>query len=132
MGEFLKKAFQDMNRFEYDYSAKEQAEVEAIKKKYLPKEEDKMETLRKLDRSAEKTGTAYAIAVGTVGALVFGGGMSLVMTVGTMPAMIGGIMLGLAGAVPMGMAYSVYRKKVAKQREKIAPQVLALTEELSN
>ena len=38
--------------FEYTYSAKQQEEVEAIRKKYLPKEEDKMETLRKLDRKA--------------------------------------------------------------------------------
>lgn len=28
-------------------------EVENIRKKYLPKEEDKLETLRRLDRSAE-------------------------------------------------------------------------------
>ena len=34
--------------FQYTYSAKEQSEVEQIRKKYLPPEEDKMEQLRKL------------------------------------------------------------------------------------
>ena len=34
--------------FEYTYSAQQQTEVEAIRNKYLPKEEDKMAQLRKL------------------------------------------------------------------------------------
>lgn len=33
------------NTFEYTYSAKRQEEIEAIRKKYMPKEEDKMELL---------------------------------------------------------------------------------------
>lgn len=119
-------------KFEYAYSAKKQEEIEAIKKKYLPKEEDKMETLRKLDQSVESAGTAHALVVGTVGALVFGGGMSLVTTVGTTSALVGGILLGLVGAVPIGLAYPIYKKKVAEQRAKVAPQILALTEELLN
>ena len=34
--------------FEYTYSAQRQQEVEEIRKAYLPKEEDKMEQLRRL------------------------------------------------------------------------------------
>ena len=34
--------------FHFTYSAAQQQEVEDIRKKYLPKEEDKMEQLRKL------------------------------------------------------------------------------------
>lgn len=119
-------------KFEYAYSAKKQEEIEAIKKKYLPKEEDKMETLRKLDQSVEQAGTAYALVIGITGALIFGAGMSLTMTIGTTAAMIIGILLGLIGAVPIGMAYPLYKKKVKEQRAKVAPQILALTEELSN
>ena len=121
----------DETKFEYAYSAKKQEEIEAIKKKYLPKE-DKMETLRKLDQSAEKAGTIHALAVGILGTLVLGGGMSMVMTIGTPGAIAGGIVLGLLGMVPVGMAYPLYKKKVEEQRQKIAPQILALTEELSN
>ena len=44
------------NTFEYTYSAKQQEEVAAIRKKYVPAEEDKMVTLRKLDRGVENRG----------------------------------------------------------------------------
>ena len=36
------------NSFEYTYSAPQQQQVDAIRRKNLPKEEDKMEQLRKL------------------------------------------------------------------------------------
>ncbi len=116
--------------FEYTYSAKQQAEIAQIRKKYLPKEEDKMELLRKLDRDATKPGTICSIAVGVVGSLVFGFGMSCVM-VWSDSFMILGIVVGIIGMIMMGMAYPVYVKITKKQREKLAPQILALTEELS-
>ncbi len=116
--------------FEYTYSAKQQAEIEQIRKKYLPKEEDKMELLRKLDRDATKPGTICSIAVGVVGCLVFGFGMSCVM-VWSDSLMIFGIVVGLIGMVLVGIAYPLYVKITKKQREKLAPQILALTEELS-
>lgn len=116
--------------FEYTYSAKQQAEIAQIRKKYLPKEEDKMELLRKLDRDATKPGTICSIAVGVVGSLVFGFGMSCVM-VWSDSFMILGIVVGLIGMVMMGIAYPLYGKITKKQQEKIAPQILALTEELS-
>lgn len=40
--------------FYYTYSAKQQEEIQNIRKKYLAREEDKMEKLRRLDRSATK------------------------------------------------------------------------------
>ena len=116
--------------FEYTYSAKQQAEIAQIRKKYLPKEEDKMELLRKLDRDATKPGTICSIAVGVVGSLVFGFGMSCVM-VWSDSFMILGIVVGIIGMIMMGMAYPVYVKITKKQREKLTPQILALTEELS-
>ena len=45
------------NSFHYTYSAKQQEEIQHIREKYLPKTEDKMEQLRRLDRSATKKGT---------------------------------------------------------------------------
>ena len=38
--------------FEYTYSAKQQQEIEKIRNKYLPKQESKMDQLRRLDQSA--------------------------------------------------------------------------------
>ena len=120
--------------FRYTYSAKEQSEVEAIRKKYLPPEENKMEQLRKLDRSATGKAQAWAIALGIIGTLILGTGMSLCMTElsgflgGT--AMFVGIPVGLVGIVLVALAYPVYNKILKKERQRIAPEVLRLTEEL--
>lgn len=120
--------------FRYTYSAKEQSEVEAIRKKYLPPEENKMEQLRKLDRSATGKAQAWAIALGVIGTLILGTGMSLCMTElsgflgGT--AMFIGIPVGLVGIVLVALAYPVYNRILKKERQRIAPEVLRLTEEL--
>ena len=120
--------------FEYTYSAAQQQEVEHIRKKYLPKEADKMETLRKLHYSATHKARAASIAIGVVGALILGTGMSLCMTElggflgGT--AMIVGIPVGLVGIVMVALAYPVYNRVLKKERERIAPEILRLTDEL--
>ena len=120
--------------FRYTYSAKEQSEVEAIRKKYLPPEENKMEQLRKLDRSATGKAQAWAIALGVIGTLILGTGMSLCMTElsgflgGT--AMFVGIPVGLVGIVLVALAYPVYNRILKNERQRIAPEVLRLTEEL--
>lgn len=118
------------NKFEYTYSTKQQEEIEAIKKKYIAAEEDKMNTLRKLDKSTEKTGTLWGIVLGVIGTLIMGGGMSLCM-VWPDTYMIPGIILGIIGIIVLSIAYPVYKAITQKQREKIAPQILALAEELS-
>lgn len=116
--------------FEYTYSSKQQEEIESIRKKYLPKEDDKMELLRKLDKDVTKPGTIWSIIIGVIGCLIFGGGMSLVM-VGANTLFILGIAFGLIGIAIMAAALPVYKKITEKERERIAPQILALTEELT-
>ena len=44
----------NQNGFQYTYSAREQAEIKRIRSKYTPKEESKLEQLRRLDASAAK------------------------------------------------------------------------------
>lgn len=117
------------NKFEYTYSAKRQEEVEKIMSKYVDKEEDKMEQLRKLDQSVERPGTMAAIIIGVIGTLIMGGGMSLVLVWGGWLS-IPGIILGLVGMAVLAMAYPVYQSITKKQKEKLAPQILALSEEL--
>ena len=115
--------------FEYTYSAEQQAEIEKIKSKYLPKEDDKLEQLRKLDASVTKKGTVIGLIMGIVGCLTFGGSMSLVL-VGGMDWLLPGIALGTIGVVAMVFAYPTYKKITEQERARIAPQILALTEEL--
>lgn len=115
--------------FEYTYSAKRQEEIERIRKKYVPAEEDKMELLRKLDRSTTRLGTMYAIILGVIGALLLGIGMCCTM-LWAETLFVPGIGIGLFGILLTVLAYPVYLSTTKKQREKIAPQILALTEEL--
>ena len=120
--------------FSFTYSAAQQQEVENIRKKYLPKQEDKMEQLRKLHHSATKKAQARSIALGVIGALILGTGMSLFMTdlgsaLGTL-ALVLGVIVGLIGMVLVALAYPVYNKVLKKERERIAPEILRLTDEL--
>lgn len=123
--------------FQFTYSAKEQEELRKIRQKYQPQEENKMDKLRRLDASVTQKATMASLGIGMVGALILGTGMSFAMTdlgmslgVGSTAAMLLGILLGLAGMVLAGTAYPVYRYMVKKEREKIAPEILRLTEEL--
>ena len=119
----------DNQIFEYTYSAKQQKEVEAIRKKYLPK--GKMEELRELDKSAEKPGTIAAIIVGIIGVLLLGVGMCCTMVwKSSMFIYVTGIILGIAGMLIVGVSYPLYKKITKRQREKIAGQVLELVEQL--
>ena len=123
--------------FNYTYSAKEQEEIKVIRKKYAASEEseDKMTQLRRLDASVYSKASAAALAVGIVGALIMGIGMSLVMTdigavLGTVLAMVIGISIGVVGIVLVCLAYPIYNRTLKKEREKIAPEILRLTDEL--
>lgn len=123
--------------FAYTYCAAQQQEIQEIRKKYLPKEEDKMTRLRKLHNSASQKAQVWAIALGVVGALVLGTGMSFTMTdLGQLFgahshfAMALGIGIGLIGMVLVALAYPAYNRVLKKERERIAPEILRLTDEL--
>lgn len=123
--------------FSYTYSATEQEEVKRIRQKYQPQEEDKLTRLRRLDASVNQKATTASLAIGIIGALIMGSGMSLAMTNlgeklglhGSM-GMLLGIIIGLVGIVLVCCAYPVYNSIVKKERERIAPEILRLTEEL--
>lgn len=120
--------------FKMTYSAQQQEEVRSIRKKYLPPERDKMSQLRALDASAGKKATTVSIGVGVMGVLIMGIGMSLCMS--DFGALLGelaipvGIAVGVAGIVILASAYPLYDRTLKKAREKIAPEIIRLTDEL--
>lgn len=123
--------------FNYTYSAKQQEEIKNIRKKYAVPEEDKMEQLRKLDESVTQKATMVALIVGTIGALILGFGMSLAMTelneiLGSAKSfgIIIGSMIGVVGIALVCYAYPLYNRTLQKEREKIAPEIIRLTDEL--
>lgn len=123
--------------FSFTYSAAQRQELEHIRSKYLPKQEDKMEQLRRLHHSASKKAKRVAIVLGVIGALVMGTGMSFAMTelgdvLGAYSewAMPVGIVIGTVGMILIALAYPVYNRVLKKERERIAPEILRLTDEL--
>lgn len=121
------------NTFSYQYSAKENAEVQAIRKKYLPRSESKLEELKRLDEAVQTSGMVESLCAGIGGLLIFGLGMCLAMQVigSGLVMMVVGILIGIIGIVGMLIAYPVYRKVFAATKEKYAPRILQLAEELS-
>ena len=126
--------------FQYTYSAKEQAELKRIREKYAPTEtqkESKMDRLRRLDRLVTQRAEVVSLIFGILGTLILGFGMSLIMSdlremLGTLQdlALPVGILFGLVGGVLICLAYPIYERILKKERERIAPEILRLTDEL--
>lgn len=115
--------------FSYTYSAEQQEEVKRIRQKYAPEEESKLEQLRRLDRSVTQKGTVVSLIVGIIGTLVMGVGMCCTM-VWTDTLFVQGIIIGIVGILLLTLAYPLYSRITKKQREKLAPEILRLTDEL--
>ena len=120
-------------KFEYTYSAEKQAEINAIKQKYMPKQtddtEDAMKRLRKLDTSCERTAQITALTVGIVGTLIFGLGLTFCLEWSNLILGIVLMVIGAAIAIP---AKFIYDKVLKSRREKAAPEIMRLSELLEN
>lgn len=115
--------------FQYTYSAKEQEELRRIRSKYMPREENKMEQLRRLDAQVTRKATMYSIIIGVIGTLMFGFGMCCCMLWSDAVFALG-IIAGLGGMAVLGLAYPLYNRTLKRERERIAPEILRLTDEL--
>lgn len=115
--------------FTYSYSASQQAEIKKIREKYIPKEESKLEQLRRLDESTTKPGMVAALTMGIIGTLIMGLGMCCTMVwMGNL--FIPGIIIGITGIAGVAFAYPLYSYITKKRREKLAPEIMRLTDEL--
>ncbi len=120
---------EEENKYNYTYSAKDQAEVKKIRDKYCPKEDDKLERLRHLDASVTKKGMIVALTIGIIGCLVLGTGMSCVMVWGGKLFVIG-IIIGIVGVAGVIAAYPLYTHITKKEKERIAPEIIRISDEL--
>ncbi len=116
--------------FHYTYSATQKEEVEKIRKKYLqPEEADKLTQLKRLDASVTQKGMAVSIFVGIIGTLGLGFGMCCSMV---WNELLPGILIGLFGMGMIALAYPLYSKITEKEKARLAPEILRLTDELMN
>ena len=115
--------------FTYNYSATQKKEVEAIRKKYVPHEVDKMERLRELDDKVQGAGVIESLCLGIIGILIFGIAMCFGLRV------FGGVWwpaipIGIVGVAAMLPAYPLSRHLYRKKKEELTPEILKLSEEL--
>lgn len=120
---------EDKQGFTYRYSAGPSKEIERIRKKYLPKEESKLDTLRQLDNRVQTAGIMQGLTVGIIGSLVFGIGMCFGLDVFGTADWIS-VLFCAVGAAIMLPAYPVYKFISKKTKEKLTPEIIRLADEL--
>ena len=99
------------------------------REKYLPPEEreTKIEQLRRLDAGVHRKATIWSLVIGILSALVLGLGMSCCLV---WDLFVLGIPVGIVGIVGVSMAYPAYTQILRRERERNAPQILKITDEL--
>ena len=117
----------DDNKFSYTYSAETKEELARIRRKYISQEETTLEKVKKLDNSVTEKATIISISLGTMSTLVLGVGMCCCMV--WTQLFVLGIIIGLLGIAGICSAFPAYKYILKREREKIAPQILALTDE---
>lgn len=119
--------------FFYTYSSKDNAEIEEIRKKYLPQSESEFEELKRLDGIVQKAGINEALTAGIGGMTFFGLGMCLSMQIisSGMVAIILGVLFSIIGSTGMIIAYPTYRKIMNIKKQDLTPRILELASKLS-
>ena len=120
------------NKFIYTYSPLKNAEVEEIRRKYLPSEhkpDERLERLRQLDRSCEFPGQIAAIIAGIIGTALFAFGM---ITMFGSQLYVSGSMMSIGGLLIMAAAVPIFHTITKKRREQLAPEILKLSDEIEN
>ena len=123
--------------FTYNYSAKKNKEIEAIRNRYLPREISEIDRLRKLDADVRRPANVFAYVFGIISAIIMGAGMSLIMTeIGeivkienTMPV---GIVIGVIGLILALINYPIYKKILNSRKRKYGSDILSLSDKILN
>ena len=107
--------------------------AESIAKEYAPKDNSKIQALRKLDRKAKLPATIFTYTWGIISALVFGTGMCLGMQVigSGIIGLVAGIIVGIIGMVGCGINYPIYNKMLENGKKKYAYEIVELAREIS-
>ena len=108
--------------------------AEQLANEYAPKDTSKVVALRKLDTKAKLPASIFAYTFGIIAALVTGIGMCFSMNVignGTSTMFGLGVIIGIIGLMGMGINYPVYRKMLAKGKQKYAFEIMELAKEIS-
>lgn len=118
--------------FQYTYSAEQQREIEKIRSRYTETEMSKMDKLMELDRGVTRKGRTVSLILGVLGALILGVGMCFAMLWSEPMEVlfVVGVLVGLLGIAMVAVAYPVYSAITKRERARIAPEIIRLSDEL--
>lgn len=108
--------------------------AEQLANEYAPKDTSKVVALRKLDAKAKLPATVFTYTLGVIASLILGVGMCLSMKVigsGTTAMFVLGIILGVIGIAGVSVNYPIYKKLLAKGKQKYAFEIMELAKEIS-
>ena len=108
--------------------------AEQLANEYAPKDTSKVVALRKLDAKAKLPATVFTYTLGVIASLILGVGMCLSMKVigsGTTAMFALGIILGVIGIAGVSVNYPIYKKLLAKGKQKYAFEIMELAKEIS-
>ncbi|MBQ8909216.1 MAG: hypothetical protein IJY90_02915 [Clostridia bacterium] len=125
---------ENKNDFEFKYkapTANERKEIESIRNSYLPKtkEEQDLETLRKLDWKVQNIPMLLGLTVGIVGILIFGLGLAMILE---WKLLVWGIVIDVISLPPIAAAYPLYKVYSKKMKDKYGKQIIELSDKLLN
>ncbi len=109
--------------------------AEQLANEYTTKDTSKVVALKKLDAKAKMPATIFTYTFGIISALLLGVGMCLTMgEIGdnTLPMFILGIVVGTIGIIGAGINYPIYKKILAKSKQKYAFEIIQLAKEISD
>lgn len=119
------------NTFTYQYSAARNKEVENIRRRYMLREENKLERLKNLDRKVQSAGVIESLGFGIIGALMFGIGMCFGLDVFCGADWLT-VLFCVLGGIIMIPAYPMYKHIARKTKAALTPEILRLSDEIMN
>ena len=108
--------------------------AEQLANEYAPKDTSKVVALRKLDAKSKRPASVFTYTFGIIAALIFGTGMCLAMgqiVSGTAGSFVLGIVIGIVGLIGICVNYPIYKKLLAKGKQKYAFEIMELAKEIS-
>lgn len=107
--------------------------AEKVAAEYAPKQTSKIVALKKLDRKAKMGANIFGYTFGIVMALLFGVGMCFSLKVigsGELWEDILGYIVGIIGIIGVSINYFIYKKILAKGKQKYGNDIIALANEI--
>lgn len=112
---------------DFNATAQDQKKAESIRRQYIPREDNKIEQLQRLDSKVKTPGKVVASILGVVCALVMGSGMALVMVWENMTM---GLALSIPGMIVALLAFPAYAVITNSRKKKYASEIMRISDGL--